>query len=152
MVSHGVLPLFFFTIDASLLPSLFQNIDTCMHRCYRQDVKQNLIESDTAMIKVNKILFLLVESGVIYCIIWVRKFVLITHQVLTYADSTVFIKSFPPWTDRIHYCPTIGYSNGCALCAPSRANFTYIAGRIWHITMSSGEKLVNTLETSNRCF
>ncbi|KAF5343422.1 hypothetical protein D9758_011819 [Tetrapyrgos nigripes] len=42
---------------------------------HRQDVKRNLMASDTAMTKVNKVLLLLVESGVIYCAIWVAYIV-----------------------------------------------------------------------------
>ncbi|KAF5343435.1 hypothetical protein D9758_011818 [Tetrapyrgos nigripes] len=50
--------------------------------CHRQDVKKNLTASGTPQTKAGKILMLLVESGMIYCAIWVAYVIV---QVL-YSD------------------------------------------------------------------
>ncbi|THV00452.1 hypothetical protein K435DRAFT_837278 [Dendrothele bispora CBS 962.96] len=60
--------------------------------CHRQDVKQNLMSTGTAMSRVSKILWLLIESGLIYCIIWIA-FIIVTQTGPNPNDATASLSA-----------------------------------------------------------
>ena len=86
-----------------------------MHRVYRKEIKIHL-QSSTRKTQVEQVLFLLIESGFIYCALWVSCSHFLNYPLLKTVWHRYFSCVVPLWRSQVlPHCLTLCFP----LCFPS---------------------------------